>query len=388
MVNINSNDKPAVKIQGKYARPWFHDISIEGKNRFTYALFDSLANVGGVLGWSGDVAYSQAKDLPGFCKLVNDRYKVRLLFLEKYSSEHHIANTYVNLAKAEIYASFINNLLRPLFTRGIDLHSYPSPYQGILLTSRFADPSLYFKTSVYGQTAYLHTSSISRQNTGAKPFDDHDLISIYDLIKKSYPDTIKNHLLTVHLSTFLGNPNLIYPSFDSLLTDFKAVCKNNLYIRFLDSSFTVKKSQIFKKYTLEEAMSSRMKDINGSAITVKTVFKSRPVLIICWASWCGPCIREMPFEKKLQEQFKGKVDFIYLSFDKNKGAWEGKSKELNMDLNNYLLTNYFTSDFAKFYQISSLPFYLLYDKQGQKVELNNLRPSEATFADILKKLAN
>ncbi|MBK0378899.1 TlpA family protein disulfide reductase [Mucilaginibacter segetis] len=385
IVNVNSISHPATKINGRYARPWFHNINIEGKNKFTYMLFDSLAHQGGALGWSGDVNYNNTTDLSSFCKLVDEKYKARLLFLEKYNDNHHIANVFINLARSEIYAAFINNLLRPLL-KGIDLEMYPPSYRDVILKARFTDPSTYFKTSVYSSTAYSLTSSIARQNSGAKPYDNDDLISIYNLIKQSYPDTIKNHLLTTHLSNFLGNPNLIYPAFDSLLTDFKVNCKNNLYVHFLDSLYSKKKAAVIKKYTLDDAMSSKIIDINGQTAEINNLFKLKPVLIICWASWCVPCIKEMPFEKKLQREFKDKIDFIYLSFDKNKSAWENKSKALNIGLSNYLLIQQFTSNFAHFYQLSSLPYYVLYDKNGNKIEIKDLRPSNDSFKDLLKKL--
>jgi len=43
--------------------------------------------------------------------------------------------------------------------------------------------------------------------------------------------------------------------------------------------------------------------------------------LICWASCCIPCIRQIPFEKELEKKYKGKINFIYLSFDKNINDW-------------------------------------------------------------------
>lgn len=42
-----------------------------------------------------------------------------------------------------------------------------------------------------------------------------------------------------------------------------------------------------------------------------------------WASWCGPCIKSMPYVAKMVEKYKGfEVKIISISIDKKKEAWE------------------------------------------------------------------
>lgn len=37
-----------------------------------------------------------------------------------------------------------------------------------------------------------------------------------------------------------------------------------------------------------------LQSIDGRAVTLPTAYSGRPLLINLWASWCGPCIEEMP----------------------------------------------------------------------------------------------
>ena len=53
-------------------------------------------------------------------------------------------------------------------------------------------------------------------------------------------------------------------------------------------------------------------DINGNLIDQKTLLE-KPLVINYWATWCKPCIEEMPAFETLSKKYKGKITFLFVT---------------------------------------------------------------------------
>jgi peroxiredoxin len=63
------------------------------------------------------------------------------------------------------------------------------------------------------------------------------------------------------------------------------------------------------------------KDISGAAINLKN-YKGKYVLLTFWASWCGPCLQEMPAIKKIRDSYStDKLKVISISIDSDSAAF-------------------------------------------------------------------
>ena len=58
-----------------------------------------------------------------------------------------------------------------------------------------------------------------------------------------------------------------------------------------------------------------IKLIDEVALKAVLVPKDKPLLVNFWATWCEPCREEFPDLVKLDNEFKGKIDFITISLD-------------------------------------------------------------------------
>lgn len=58
--------------------------------------------------------------------------------------------------------------------------------------------------------------------------------------------------------------------------------------------------------------------VTDSTFEEKVLLSPLPVLLDCWASWCGPCKMMAPVMEELAEEWKGKVRVAKLNVDDNK----------------------------------------------------------------------
>ena len=125
-------------------------------------------------------------------------------------------------------------------------------------------------------------------------------------------------------------------------------------------------------------------DINGKSYSLAD-FKGKYLYIDLWATWCGPCQRELPFLKKLESKFEGKnITFLSLSIDHDKAKWEAKVN--SGDLSGVQLLIGRGSSFQRAYNIEGIPRFLLLDKEGKIINNDMLRPSSDDTERILNTL--
>ncbi|WP_158797567.1 TlpA disulfide reductase family protein [Pedobacter sp. L105] len=384
-ITINIGPRNHNKLAGKYFKEWAHDVTYSGKNKYIYGLFDSLSNLEGDLRLGSSERLSKTDStLSPFCHAVKERYVRRLNFVNDYFKEYLIPVNIQKMVLSEIYCSYLLNLTIPLNSVKFNLDSYPKEFADLIKNNKFNDKNLYFKTNQYQLLAYQF-SKTNNETSSRPPFSSQSLVSIYKFIKKNNKGKIRDHQITVHLDQYITQYHSFSKQIDSLYTDFKGYCTTQNYIAFLDSDIVINRNEKIPVYTLDQAMSSEIKDSTNTKRTLKSLLNKKPVLVICWASWCKPCLYEMPYESVLEKEYGDKVDFIYLSFDNNQSEWISKSKEMKVNNNNYRIINNFKSPMAMFYHMSSIPQYFIYDRQGKQVD-NKFRPSDKEFRSALDGL--
>ena len=133
-------------------------------------------------------------------------------------------------------------------------------------------------------------------------------------------------------------------------------------------------------YENHKGGTTKLEDLRGKYVYIDT-----------WATWCGPCIREIPAMKKIEEKYHGKnIHFVGISIDETKDYEKWKKFVTDRQLGGIQLyaDKAWESDFCRAYNINSIPRFILIDPNGMVVDADAPRPSDPKLAETLDKLLN
>ncbi|WP_010134723.1 TlpA family protein disulfide reductase [Ochrovirga pacifica] len=131
-----------------------------------------------------------------------------------------------------------------------------------------------------------------------------------------------------------------------------------------------------------------LENYKGGTTSLKDL-RGNYVYIDVWATWCMPCLQQIPFLQKLEEKFHGKdIKFVSLSIDNPNAKDKWKQMISDKNMGGIQLFANGNIPFVQDYQITGIPRFILLDKEGNIVDANAPRPSqpelEKILADLLK----
>ncbi len=133
-----------------------------------------------------------------------------------------------------------------------------------------------------------------------------------------------------------------------------------------------------------------LNDKNGNKVSLED-FKGKNIYIDFWATWCKPCIAEIPDLKKLEEKFKNKnIVFLSISLDSQKDIekWKNFISKKELEGTHLIVENAWESKVVKDYMIESIPRFILIDTEGNLVDINAPRPSTGKSSKAINRLEN
>jgi len=124
-------------------------------------------------------------------------------------------------------------------------------------------------------------------------------------------------------------------------------------------------------------------DISGNQISLSSL-KGKVIYVDLWATWCGPCMQEMPHFEKLKLKYKDNpnVVFISLSLDDTISPWKASVNERKADGYQWQINRAKLQD----YNIVGIPRSLLIDKNFKMVDMNAPMPSAAEAQQSIDEL--
>ena len=126
--------------------------------------------------------------------------------------------------------------------------------------------------------------------------------------------------------------------------------------------------------------------LDGQPVSLSQ-FKGQVVLLDFWASWCVPCINDLPYLREVKKKTADwSVVFLNISLDADEAAWR-EAIDKHEIKGVHVRADGWGAEVAKTYQVMGIPSYYLVDSQGLIVEDPGLRGNtDATVGAIEESL--
>lgn len=266
------------------------------------------------------------------------------------------------------------------YTKNNEFTTSEDFYPADLKNIKFDDANSYRNSEAYKQMAFSSVLNAIFEELG----DDYQSASVEQLkvIDSLQIPQLKNDVVG-YLGSFLmspGNPNMkeIHEYFQTVATDDAIKTKlDENYAKYKDLTKGNPSPQ-FVDYENHKGGTTSLADLKG-----------KYVYIDVWATWCGPCKKEIPSLKLVEKQYHGKnIAFVSTSIDKaaDHNKWVDMVKDENLGGIQLFAENDWNSKFVKAYAIEGIPRFILVDPQGNIVSADAPRPSNPKLVEMFESL--
>lgn len=199
---------------------------------------------------------------------------------------------------------------------------------------------------------------------------------VYQTIEANITNPVGVYLLPSYAGAFdLERQKALVEKIPAGLTD-ERINKLKTHIE------TSEKTAVGQKY-----IDFSMQTPEGETVSLSSfISKNKYTLIDFWASWCGPCRKEMPNVVAAYNEFKAKgFGIVGVSLDENAEQWKEAIKALNITWPQMSDLKGWSNEGAKLYGVNSIPATVLVDQDGTIIA-RNLRGEDikAKLSELLK----
>ncbi|QJD96441.1 redoxin family protein [Mucilaginibacter robiniae] len=379
-VSFQKIDKPDTinNLILTYYKAFKENNQYSGNDAARIGFFSMLARKTGSLEGPG---FMLSKDNANYLQIlktrVTDTYNQRLQLLHDAAQVHHFKPDFVEAAANEIRGIYLDNLLMAVFIGSTPEHdpAYFKEIQEENITWKKLR-----KSNAYLSFGYSYVMYYNYNPGGVRPSPEARLAAAFVRAANLKDDSVRNFFLTDIISRKMEDQ---VGNFAELMTRYQQICTNKAYV---DGVMAIYQPSVLNKPLPEAVLNAPLMSNNYQLFTLRDVIKKgKPVFIDFWASWCGPCMKEIPILQHYKELYKDQIEFRFVSVDK-KGKevdWLKAIKDKNFLGEHYLIQDDALTNFA---QLKTIPRYLIIDKEGKLNTFRgpNLLEDEKGFENALK----
>jgi len=211
---------------------------------------------------------------------------------------------------------------------------------------------------------------------------DHEVDRIHEMMFNYIPEFTRSSKVRDLLRTKVVK-NLIAldgtPRMNAVLMSYLTLTKDDDLTKNIRSFY-------HKKVAVDDAtLAMDFTAVNSEGEELKlSELRGKYVYIDVWATWCVPCKMEQPHFDRLRAEYANQpnIEFLSISLDKNKAAWEKMIVEQAMEGKQLFIPGAWNSSFAKQYEIKGVPHFILIGPDGLILQHSATRPSKNIREDL------
>ncbi len=123
-------------------------------------------------------------------------------------------------------------------------------------------------------------------------------------------------------------------------------------------------------------------DMDEQPESLETIADGKPMVVNLWATWCPPCIREMPVLEQAQQRYP-QVNFVFANQGEHPETIRTFLQEQDLELANLLSDR--AGELGRIVGSHGLPTTLFYNAQGNLVDSHMGELSQASLARNLER---
>jgi len=283
------------------------------------------------------------------------QYNTQMNFLSDYIKKYIVSDGFINWAKADINNEYVFRLYLPLVLGNVTIKDIPKDYfdNAKIIAN---DLSKYYS---FATNAYIQFY----------------MPDIYSNFSKVYSDFVHNetgqrraYLLSSTIGLFAEKQNRNY--FNELLQAIENAPKyvnDSIFLDYINKSkkFYLSVDEQFPDSVLKNSfLISYEKREKISLKEVLEMYKDKALYIDFWASWCGPCRRDISQSQDTKKYLNEKqIEYLYISIDKNEKDWIETADKEKIDRNQFRLYDSKNSPLTNYLNLEYIPRYLLLNKE-------------------------
>ena len=242
---------------------------------------------------------------------------------------------------------------------------------------------LKYKNYTYSRNANLYHQLLLEKKKKEYPAQKEYRLFSEILKSKTYSNEMKAKFAKKYFSVYF-NYRADFEFIDKPINELSEI--KNIYDSFLLNTDDKQKlnhnfEAVSKLTPGKYAPNFKLLDINEKPYTLQQ-FRGKNVIIDVWATWCGPCIRDFKPLKDLINKHKNKnIQLIKVAHDKKEKVkkYLEKKKTKNIEL-------IADENFLKNYAVSTVPRYIIIDKEGKIITVHSSGPNSEEMQRILNNL--